>query len=460
MPPASLSTIGRRVGRAAAAVMALVFAASCTGADSTRPGADSTRPGAAVQPAPTPHYGGSVTFGLLGAPTTLDPYSRRADYLTYAVVTPLYPSLFRFRPSGSAQPYLAARLKGEAGGVRVVLRKARWSNGAAITARDVAASIARARKPSGFAAVTRVSVVGKRVVALRGNSENWPRTLATAAFVLPGGKAGGRVSGGPYKLSSVMRGRGLDYVRNRSWFGSRAYLHKVRVRFVADLEPMLLLLQRGRLDAAAPPYSVNLLQRLRERGLSASSLLGWESIALDLGGAGPRVRRAVTRNVDRLSMVTQLVGSGGRLSNTLYPAPGPGGARGPWAHAHPGGSSPHGTITLAAENGDELGTLLQQAVRIDLMSNGFSVDSLGLDPSYYRSPTRESLADVAVVRRVTAPGVGSRRAGYDSKAWLPLAQVDSVVAFRPGLSGLSPNPTYEGPLWNMQAWFRSSGAKR
>jgi ABC-type transport system substrate-binding protein len=95
--------------------------------------------------------GGKLSFGVLGSPATLDPYSPVASDLTRELVRPLYPSLYRFLPDGSAVPYLARSLEESGSRAIVTLAEASWSNGKRITARDVAASVQRATEPSGFA---------------------------------------------------------------------------------------------------------------------------------------------------------------------------------------------------------------------------------------------------------------------------------------------------------------------
>ena len=129
----------------------------------------------------TPPSGGVVDLGVVGEPATLDPYGRDASDLTYALVRPVFPMPFRLLPNGNVEADLAARLDDVPGGARLELRKAKWSNGRPITARDVVASIERATVPSGFADVDSATARSRRVVMLRGDVDRWPETLASGS---------------------------------------------------------------------------------------------------------------------------------------------------------------------------------------------------------------------------------------------------------------------------------------
>ncbi|MBA3349908.1 MAG: hypothetical protein H0T12_05065, partial [Actinobacteria bacterium] len=248
----------------------LLLVWTCAAAACTPGGGGEAREG--TTPGGTGAFGGGdggIVFGVLGNPATLDPYSPLATDLTYTLVRPLFPSLFRFGPEGRAVAMLARSTAETGSGVRITLRRARWSNGNAITARDVVATVRRAESPSGLAAVSSARALGSRRVELRGASKNWRRTLATAAPILPGGggvRPGG-VSGGPFRLSSFTPGLEAVYRPNPRWWGPEPDSDRITVQFVADLEIMLALLRSGRLDGAAPPSSVNLGQRLDAMGI-------------------------------------------------------------------------------------------------------------------------------------------------------------------------------------------------
>src|SRR5687767_11885920 len=231
----------------------------------------------APAPASTPQ-GGRVEIGILGEPATLDPYGTTASELTYALLRPGFPMPFRLTLDGELEPDLARTLETTPTGARLVLERREWSNGKAISAHDVVASIRRATPPSGFAAIDRAEVIGSRVVRLVGEVADWERTLATGAFVLPRGRlSGGNVSGGPFEFAAYERGRRLTYAANEGW-SDRAYLDEIEVSFVQGTELLIMLLQRGDLDAAWLPSSVNLGDRLDELGIAYASARGTERL--------------------------------------------------------------------------------------------------------------------------------------------------------------------------------------
>ncbi|MBA2274889.1 MAG: hypothetical protein H0W21_13465, partial [Actinobacteria bacterium] len=316
----------------------LLLALACLAAACTHGGEAPSRERDKPGGVDVPGNAGGIVFGVLGDPVTLDPYSPLATDLTYTLVRPLFPSLFRFDPDGRPRAMLSRSATETDSGVEITLRRARWSNGRPITARDIVASVRRADPPSGLAAVSSARAVGGRRVELRGASMHWRQTLATAAPILPGGGGGGggvrpgRVYGGPFQLSSFTPGLEAVYRPNPRWWGAEPRSDRIRVQFVQDLEIMLALLRSGRLDGAAPPSSVNLGQRLDSMGIEHSAALGWESLWFDLQGAqlNDSGRAGVARAIDRLALERGFVRTHGRLATTLHPGPGPTAAEGAW----------------------------------------------------------------------------------------------------------------------------------
>lgn len=435
-------------GSAFVAFALATLLAACTAAT------DRSTPRPAPSPEPPVAADGAITFGVIGEPATLDPYSPRASDLTYALVRPVYPSLFRLLPSGEPRPSLALSLDETRLGARVRLREAAWSNGRPITAADVVASIRRARPPSGFARITAARALGRRTLDLRGTAGDWPEALATAAFVLP--REGLRVSGGPYRVVSRTPGLEVVYGRNPRWWGSAPRVAKVSVQYAANLDIMLGLLRRGKFDAGAPLSTLGLDVRLEAAHLRGSSALGWESILLDFSRSDlPRSERVgVARAVDRSALVDVFVRDDGRASFSLNPEPGPSGAGGPWARSL-GPSRPTGQIVeIAAPRDDELLGLLQEALYRQLQTAGIPAELTSIEGSeYYGGWLEKEAVDVSLRRRAGAPGKSKGREAFRNFDALPFAHVDSVVVWRPGLQGLRPNPTFEGPLWNLERWF-------
>jgi hypothetical protein len=224
---------------------------------------------------------------------------------------------------------------------------------------------------------------------------------------------------------------------------------------VQSLQVLLLLLGRGSIDAAAPPSSVNLDDRLNALGVHHSDALGWESVQLRFRGNAldGTERRSLAATIDREMLARGFVRDEGRSSTTLRPRPGSGGARGPWAHHYPKGPRIDRSITLSVPSGDELLELTQRVLQSQLSTAAPDVELVGIDPqSFYGPWQRHDPTDVALTRVPGAPGLARGTNAYDSVTALPLFQTETVVAWRDGVVGLRADPTFDGPLWNAEAW--------
>jgi ABC-type transport system substrate-binding protein len=412
--------------------------------------------GPAATPRPRPSPGGALRFGLVGAPATLDPYARVASDLTRALARPLYPSLYRFSLGGAVEPELARALETAPTGSVVHLHRVRWSDGKLITARDVVASARRATAPSGFAAFDEVEALDPRTVRFSGTVGSVPRALATAAFVLPHGRVGAqRVSGGPFRLAAYRPGLEARYVPTPRFAGPRAPLDEVRVRFVEDVRTLLELLERGKLDAAAPLGTVN-LDEIDLEDVSVEGRLGWEVVLMDFAGSDLEraERAAVASGLDRGLIEETFVRDDGRVTNTLAPAPGAAGADGPWRHGLGGARSPDSTVQIAAPEGDELLGLVQRAAYTQLRAAGLDPELVWVDSeTFYGLWARAAPADVALRRVLGAPGFGPSSERIAVLSRFPLFHVETYAAYREGVHGVAPVPLVDGPLATMARWW-------
>jgi ABC-type transport system substrate-binding protein len=392
-----------------------------------------------------------VVVGVFGEPATLDPYSPLASELTWQLVRPVYPSLYRMLPDGSVEADLAADLAPAPTGVTVTLARRRWSNGDPITARDVVKSVERARPPSGLAELKGARAVSRRVVLLEGNIQDWPATLGTVAYVLPGGLAR-KIYGGPFVISGRVSGLRIDYAPNPRWPGTTG-LRRLKVVFTVGTEMLISLLERERIDVAMVPSSLNLDQRFEERGIEHAEALGWDLLYLDLDGAdtGADLAAGLSHAIDRQAIVDGFVRNEGRVADGLHPGPGPGGADGRFARATPTDRPLSGTIQLAAPEGDELAEFVQRVIQIQLEAVGMTVELVTVEPKrLYGDWAQSDPFDAAVRRAGGAPGDRSARVEV---AAIPIAQVSSVAAWNAPIAGIAPNPTYDGLLWNVEDWL-------
>ena len=428
--------MSRRLGAALLAMLWLLAACVTEGVTSPPRSRDKPSP---HSPAPAPPQG-EVRVGVVGEPATLNPYAADTSDLTLALTRPLYPSLFRLLPDGEVRPDLALSLDETGSGARIRLREASWSDGRPITARDVIASVEEARAPSGFARVRTASARGLRTVVLRGEVGDWPLTLARAAPVVSPRRG---VYGGPFVLAERTPGLELVLEPNPRWWGRSVGLERVRVRHIASLDIMISLLKRGALDVAATPSGLNLAGRLEAAGLEWAQALGWESVWVDFGAADVSASelKGVVEALDLARMESVFVASLGRLVAT----PDGSGA----------GSRPLQELDIAAPRDDELLVLYQEAVYEQLKGAGIASELSAIESNeFYGGWLRSNPVDVALRRSTGVPGALPGAGVVDA---LPLAQVSTVLAWRPGIRGPRPNPTLEGPLWNLESWSR--GAK-
>lgn len=397
--------------------------------------------------------GGSAVVGVFGEPATLDPHSELASDLTYALARPVYRSLYRFDAAGAPVADLVETLDASGDVATITLAEATWSDGTPLTSKDVEATIERARPPSGLALIDSVQRRGPRRLVLSGSVQDWPEALARISFVLP--RSGRRLFSGPFVVAD--RTEGLQVVLEPNPTSDVvSYLDRLIVQYTEGVDLLLALLERERLDAAWLPSSVNLAQRLDELGISHDESLGWERIVLDLAGSDLTMsqRRALAQTLDRRAIEKGFVRDGGRVADTLAPQPGPGGAGGPFEPLFRGSGKGGGvSLQLSAPSGDELLELIQRLAQVQLDSNGWDVELFNVDARrFYGEWEVEDPVDAALRRVADAPGSDSG-SGLQSLATLPLFQVQTVMAWGPGLSGVQVNPTLESPLAHAHEWF-------
>lgn len=426
-----------RAATAAAACAVLLTLSSCTPDDPPAPGSP---------PSAAPSAGDSeaISFGVLGDTATLDPYSPRADDLTSALVRPVYPSLYRFLPDGTAEPQLATDIAVTGGRAVVTLAELSWSDGKQITAVDVVASWRRATPRSGFSRIARARATGAREVTFTGDVSDWEAALATNAYVLPKGRPGGPYAG-PYVIDRRRPGLSVRYTPNPKWKGAPPRAGRVTVFAVDSTSTMLALLEDGDLDASAFPSTVNLSERLESTGLEHDSSLGWSSIRLEYGSAiSADARSSIGAALDRAQLHEGFIRDAGRVTDTLHPEPGTGGADGPFDPLGSGGAA---SFVLATARGDELLNFLQDALQLQLADAGTEVELIELPPPELSAGSFEGV----VLRRAEgAPGHPDPASAY--RAAMPLFQVETFLVWNEGLTGLEVNPTVDGPLWNLEMW--------
>lgn len=374
--------------------------------------------------------GGSLEIGIVGEPQTLDPYGDSASELSHALVRPVFPMPYRRLADGSIEPDLASSIEVIPGGARLVLDDREWSNGRRIRPADVVASIRRARPPSGFASIRKARPLGRDSVRLWGEVTDWETTLASGAFVLPRGRlTGGNVSGGPFRFADYLRGRRLVYEANPD-APDPPLLDRLEVSFVQGTELLIALLERGKVDVAWLPSTVNLGDRLDERGIAYDAAVGDEKVILtyEPERLTPDAFRSFFSEIDLRALDAAFLREDGQVGSLGKPSPG----------------EPPASVSLAVPEGDELLSLLQRAIQLDLEASDVTVELItGPVSAVYGAWQEEAPADV-LLRRTFSPKGGRS---------VVLASVATFMAWREGIRGIKVNPSLEGPLWNARDWW-------
>jgi hypothetical protein len=255
------------------------------------------------------------------------------------------------------------------------------------------------------------------------------------------------------RIHSATPGLEVVFRPNPRWWGSVG-VSEIVVRYTRGVEMLLALLERERVDVAAIPSSVNLEERLDELGLEHRAALGWDSIYLDVGGAGFSGGEAASllASIDRDVIEQGLIRDAGRTTNSLDPAPGPASSAEPPPRSS--GRLPGGTIQLATALGDELLELMQRIIQAQVERGDLEVELVSVEPSdFYGDWMTDDPADLALRRASGAPGEVHHPARGQS---LPMFQVERVGAWLPGVAGIRPNPTFDGLLWNVEEWRAAS----
>ena len=213
---------------------------------------------------------------------------------------------------------------------------------------------------------------------------------------------------------------------------------------------MVALLERGDLDAGATPSGLNLGEILTGRGLEHAGSLGYESIWLDVDPAIEDSQRdAIEGAIDHRLLDEGLLRTHGNATASLWPGPETEPAP-PRSRARPGEGS--GTIRLSTSTGDALLGMIQRVLQLQLEGAGFDVELVKAEPRELYGPWRVSdPTDVALLRAAGAPGLSVLGRGLRAGG-IPIAHVETMLAWRPGVTGLEPNPTLDGPLWNAESW--------
>lgn len=329
------------VGGALAALTVLVAAGCTSGSVSQAPGASATRD--------TPvRQGGSIVIGAEGEPDCADWLSVCAGSIwgTYIMEAETIPQVFTVVQQGRNWVPQASNLMASTpttavvGGQQTITYKlnpaAVWSDGQPITSADLKYTALQVRDSSGIfdrTGYSRIASVATpdpttAVVTLKSPYANWKQLFSAEYGVLPAHllqgkdrnavmKNGYNFSGGPWKISSWVRGTSVTLVPNDRYWGPKPHLDKVTFQFTTNTAAEFQAFASGQLDALYPTPQLDVLSQIKTLGSSADMQVQAQTGNLQAlwmnNSAFPfnslAVRQAVAYAVDRGAIVKKLFGS-------------------------------------------------------------------------------------------------------------------------------------------------------
>lgn len=480
------------------AALLLLVSMACTTVDAQvpRPVGPPVEVGAAVTPVDR-SPSGTVTVAYPDEPAAL--LDVRGDDAAASDLAALWGlPLFRIDPAGQLAAGAVEHwdvVDDDAGwAVEVRLRGGRWSDGRAVGADDLVATLRAVRegpRAAELAPLVDVRAVGERTARLvfdRPYTRWW--AVLDGVGVLPAHVLGPLglpayaeavpVSGGWFTVEDRVPGLRTTFRAHGDGPLGAPGVERVEVLVVPRYEAALGMLRDGEVDLVVGYLALNGVQRARRAGAAeAAAPLGGTTVSLrwrpdgPLGGPDAAARRrSIGAAIDVGQLVEGLLGPAGEVAT----APVPGVAGAPREPA-PGERVPVGEPVLALPRWQEALAFTARAVQRDLRTAGGGA-SLRAEPSPelvaisrgvadgalvpVRTGPRPSLgpavADEEVARAADAAGPGTpafaealEAAATDGLVW-PLYRVGVTHAWSSTLVGVRPSSWLGLAFWDAGAW--------
>jgi hypothetical protein len=409
--------------------------------------------------------------------------------------------LYRIDDRGQLRPALAERARvdpGEGGewAVEIALREGRWSDDRPIVAADVVATVdaLRAAAPEEMGPLAEAVALSDRRVrfVFERPYARWPWLLAGGWSVLPAHVLadGGLdryadaipVSGGPYRLESVVPGLRARFV---GWDGGplgAPTVDRVDVYWTPSYETALGLLRDDRVDAVLGYLALNPVGRAaRVDGALAAAPLGGSTVSLrwDAGalGGSEENRQAARDVVDVGALVEGLFGDAGEVMTGPVP-----GRPGPWEPTDATIGADGTSASLLAQGPQEAVAFTSRALFRDLVNSGTQMGLVRAD--HGEAPDVPTDATLVVRRDPPFPALVPRLAEVTSEQlpvlWdgegrsgelldgaqsvvhqrayeRPLYRAPVAHAWREDLVGLTPSGWSGLAFWDAPAWEWDGG---
>jgi len=266
--------------------------------------------------------GGTALVGLPGRLDSLNPITVNNAILQE--LTPLlFDSLLRVDPqSARLRPGLAQSWEYSADGRRVTFRlpdNLQWSDGTALTAADLAASLTATRHPA-LQAFSRIDAPGDDTLTLALAEVDCAAVTNLAVLpLLPSAEITATVpmGSGPFEVAN-WTGRSLTLTRNPTYWGDGPLLDELIVRLLDSNDDVPIALSEGQFDLIGPlqgPRTALDTAGFNELIYPAAQMI---YLALNYDPKNgeplpPKVRQAITLALDRPAILKELSPEDGQL---------------------------------------------------------------------------------------------------------------------------------------------------
>lgn len=337
--PRKLSVVPRRIVLPAALALAAALFVAVAGA--------SAHPDAGVAPTAkaTKKASSTLTWALGTNPASLfGPYYFSTSGA--AMMSLVYQTELAYGTYGQVQPQVVSSWKQTSPTKYVYTVKPgqKFSNGASVTAKDVAFSLAinvdpkiGSRFAALFVSVKRITSSGNHViVTLKQPDSTWryvPAQMAGYVYSKAdyernpnayGTPTAMPIGTGPYKFQSFQPNSQVVLVRNQYWKGKKYPWDKIVMPIIPNSQAMLLAIQNGTVDGTFDVPSSSLSQWIPAQGIVLHTFpsAGWRGFSIDTTD-GPfadlHVRKAIAYSIDKVGLVKALLYGAGQPLKCIVP---------------------------------------------------------------------------------------------------------------------------------------------
>lgn len=286
---------------------------------------------------------GTIVFGAEQEPPCLNGFTEGCNntWTSWTAGIALASPLI-VNPNFTIGPYMGSGkvLKKNPFTVLITLnKKAKWSDGKAVTADDLIFTWQTIVNPkweiasrSGWDSVARATKAGPRSVRFVYKKPYAPWRVQFATSVLPkhalegedfnevwnsnyNNKQGQTMASGPFKISSYTKGQSIVMVRNSTFWGKKPTLDKISFVFRTNTDTEIQAIRGGEVDAIYPQPQLQLADLRGQAGLRVQSNAGTtiEHIDMNMGSKSSNpllaqrwFRQAIAYSLNRRAMVNQL----------------------------------------------------------------------------------------------------------------------------------------------------------